>query len=133
MSANVTVPFSKYPHGGRHLLGPVKGGNCRRGYGLDFFRLTGIRACAYCGADLTSSYSAWLTMALDHAVPWRFGKELKVPEEWLDDFSNRLLACGACNGFANSTSPRFGLGAQGIPRNSSHFATKSFAIERLAS
>lgn len=103
----MTTPFSKYPDGGRKLLGPVTGANCRRGYGLQFFRLTGVGSCAYCRADLTGSYNAWLTIALDHAVPASLGQELKIPEKWLDDFSNRVLACGACNTFDNRYDPSF--------------------------
>jgi hypothetical protein len=107
MSDQITTPFAKYPGDGTRLLGPVTGANCRRGYGLQFFQLTGIGSCAYCGTNLAGSYNAWLTIVLDHAVPESVGQALKIREDWLEDLSNRVLACGACNTFDNRYEPSF--------------------------
>ena len=103
----MTTPFSKYPGGGRTLLGPVTGANCRHGFALQFFQLTDIGSCAYCRTDLVGSYNAWLTIVLDHAVPESMGQALKIREDWLEDLSNRVLACGACNTFDNRYKPSF--------------------------
>ena len=98
-------PFDQYPGGGRTLFGPVRGAICRRGYGLDFMRRTGQTACAYCGLDFSSSYEAWLTMALDHVVPASVCNNNGFPSGWSEDGSNRVLACAACNGFRNRYRP----------------------------
>lgn len=82
-------------------MGRVSGTNCRRGYGLQFMRTTGQTVCAYCGGDFASSYDTWLTMALDHVVPISVCIAMTLPSEWREDASNRVLACGACNGFRN--------------------------------
>ena len=97
----VKLPFENYPGEGRTLLGRVTGSNCRHEYGLKFMRKTGQTCCAYCGLDFAASYQNWLQMALDHVVPTRAGREKCIPEEWLDDISNKVLACAACNGFRN--------------------------------
>lgn len=94
-------PFSSYPQGGRSLLGRVTGANCRREYGLRFMKLTHLTKCAYCGMDFASSYEAWLNMALDHVLPVSVCNALGVPEEWREDYANRVLACAACNTFGN--------------------------------
>ena len=60
---------------------------------------------AYCGADFAASYTTWLTMALDHVVPTSVCNSLGVPDEWKEDCSNKVLACGACNGFRNRYKP----------------------------
>ena len=103
MNASNTAlqPFASYPEGGRALLGKVKGANCRHEYGLQFMRKTGQTCCAFCGLDFAASYQNWLQMALDHVVPTRTGTEKCIPAEWLDDSSNKVLACAACNGFRN--------------------------------
>jgi hypothetical protein len=95
------IPFNSYPGCGRELLELVKGSNCRREYGLQFMRLTGEKCCAYCDADLTAVYESWLTMALDHVVPASVCHAMHIPSKWCEDFSNTVLACGACNGFCN--------------------------------
>jgi hypothetical protein len=98
------LPFESYPHQGMKLLGRVRGSNCRHGYGLEFMRLTGQTRCAYCGMNLVATYESWLTMALDHVVPNRSG--LSLPEEWVEDYSNRVLCCTACNTFDNRYQPK---------------------------
>ncbi len=95
------TPFDGYPGGGRTLLGRVSGTNCRRGYGLQLMRITGQTVCACCGGDFASTYETWLTMALDHVVPTSVCVAMRIPFEWREDASNRVLACGACNGFHN--------------------------------
>lgn len=62
---------------------------------------TGQTACAYCGLDLANSFTNWLQMALDHVVPKSVCKKLLLQDEWVEDYTNRVLACGACNGFDN--------------------------------
>jgi hypothetical protein len=84
-AGNSDLPFLSYPHGGRKLLGPVKGGTCRRGYGLKFIELTGQHCCAYCGMDFAGAYGEWLQMALDHVVPVSTGKAKQIPDEWLEE------------------------------------------------
>jgi hypothetical protein len=98
-------PFDSYPDGGRKPLGQAKGSNCRRGYGLQFMVKTGQTNCAYCGSDLTASYEAWLTMALDHVVPAGVCLSMGISSELSEDFSNTVLACAACNGFCNRYRP----------------------------
>ena len=102
------LPFVFYPHQGRKLLGCVSGDNCRYGYGLKFQRLTGQDHCAYCGMNLVGSYENWLAMALDHVVPNSVCKSLGLPEEWNQDYSNRVLCCTACNTFGNRYKPEIG-------------------------
>jgi 5-methylcytosine-specific restriction endonuclease McrA len=94
-------PFAHYPGQGRHLLGSVGNGTCRHDYGLRFMRITGQTACAYCGLDFAANYCNWLQMALDHVIPTRTGTAKCIPTEWLNDTSNKVLACGSCNGFQN--------------------------------
>lgn len=101
------LPFVTYPGGGRRLLGQPGGANTRREDGLDFARITGATACPYCGTDFRSDYRAWLTLVLDHAVPSSVCRDLSIPTEWANDYANRVLACGACNGFDNKYRPKF--------------------------
>jgi 5-methylcytosine-specific restriction endonuclease McrA len=95
------LPFSQYPGQGRVLLGRRSGEACRHGYGLTLQTLTAISRCGYCGLDFTSSYQHWLLMQVDHAVPVKMGKRLRIPMNWLDDYANCVLACSACNTFDN--------------------------------
>ncbi len=44
-------------------------------------------------------------MALDHVVPKNVCKNFSLPEKWIEDCTNRVLACGACNGFDNQYKP----------------------------
>ncbi len=95
------LPFLKYPSHGRQLLGKRSVENSRRGYGLTLRRLTGQSSCAYCGMDLFDSYEHWLLLQVDHVIPTTVGKRLGIPLEWLEDYSNLVLACSACNSFDN--------------------------------
>jgi hypothetical protein len=99
------LPFTSYPQHGCALLGRTSKGNCRHGYGLKFIRLTKQSRCAYCGLDLLSEYENWLNMALDHVVPRNACLEWDLPEDWCEDYSNRVLCCAACNTFRNRYTP----------------------------
>jgi hypothetical protein len=100
-------PFDSYPHEGRALLGVVRGSNCRHGYGLQFMQITGQTSCAYCDKDLVCSRETWLNLALDHVVPTSICNGLGLVPDWVDDCANRVLACSACNGFANRFKPLY--------------------------
>ncbi|QDT95240.1 HNH endonuclease [Gimesia aquarii] len=93
------LPFDSYPNNGRNLLGKKSTENCRHGYGLKLQKLTGISNCGYCGISLTINYEQWLLMQVDHVLPTNMGNRLRISSEWLDDYSNCLLACSACNTF----------------------------------
>lgn len=95
------LPFRLYPGDGRQLLGKRSGGNSRRGYGLTLQRITGQTACTYCGVSLVDSYEHWLLMQVDHVVPSTMGKRLGITIDWMEDYSNMVLACSACNTFEN--------------------------------
>lgn len=95
------LPFDNYPHSGRTLLGRVSGANCRHEYGLKFMKKIRQTTCAYCGLDFAERFENWLQMALDHVVPASVGKGLCMPDEWVEDSANKVLACATCNGFKN--------------------------------
>ena len=99
--ASLVKPFAYYPGEGRALLGSVGNGTCRHHYGLRFMRITEQTTCAYCGLDFAANYRNWLQMALDHVVPTRTGTAKGISHEWLNDTSNKVLACAACNTFQN--------------------------------
>src|SRR5208283_4566111 len=61
--------------------------------------------CAYCDADLTATYEAWLTMTIDYVIPASVCTSMNIPEDWCWDYSNAVLACAACNGFCNQYMP----------------------------
>lgn len=100
------LPFSNYPYGGRKPLGRRRGLITRTVDGPEFMRITGTRHCAYCGLDMTKCYKDWLTMALDHVVPVSVCTKMGICVEWVWDYSNCVLACGACNGFCNRYQPQ---------------------------
>jgi hypothetical protein len=95
------MPFDSYPGEGRVPLGRIAGSNCRRGYGMTFIQVTGQTTCAYCGLDLVACFQAFLQMAIDHVVPKNVCRSLSLPDEWVEDCINKVLACWACNGFDN--------------------------------
>ncbi len=96
-------PFASYPGGGRVLLGRPRRGDetFRNGYGLNWFRTTRQRLCAYCGFDLLSSYHAWLLAAQNHVVPRQVAIGLGIPADLYEDAINLVMACSGCNGFGN--------------------------------
>jgi len=69
-------------------------------------RRTGQTKCAYCGMDLAAVYENWLTLALDHVVPHSACIAWGLPEEWREDYSNRVLCCTTCNTFGNRYTPQ---------------------------
>lgn len=92
------MPFDSYPGSGSELLGRCAGANCRHEYGLKLQRLTGQTTCAYCGLSLIDTYEHWLLMVVDHVIPARTGVAFGIPQSWLGDFCNTVLACSGCNG-----------------------------------
>ena len=99
------IPFELYPKQGKALLGPIRGSNCRKGYGLKLMKVTGQTSCAYCGISLVELYTNWLQMAVDHVVPQSVCKGFSLSSEWTHDASNCVLSCAACNGFGNRYKP----------------------------
>jgi hypothetical protein len=95
------LPFHRYPHEGKQLLGKIAGANARREYGLKLFRLTGIGTCAYCGLDLTGDYHHWLLLCVDHVVPVSVARQLEISTDFYSDAINMVLSCSGCNGFGN--------------------------------
>jgi hypothetical protein len=97
-------PFDSYPQGGQKLLGPPRrGAAVARGansYGHPIGDLCGWK-CAYCDADLATTYEAWLNLSVDHVVPRSTGKLLGLPDEWIEDTTNHVACCRTCNEFLN--------------------------------
>jgi hypothetical protein len=95
-------PFDKYPPKWTCESPPPRsGGNCRHEYGRKLMQETDQRACAYCGLSLVDTYEHWLLMAVDHVVPRKAGNKIGIPSDWLAAWANNVLACSACNTFAN--------------------------------
>ncbi|MEZ5943938.1 MAG: HNH endonuclease signature motif containing protein [Planctomycetaceae bacterium] len=99
--SSTPLPFDSYPDGGRKLLGRRSVTNSRRGYGLELRKLTNQTCCVYCGLDIYVSYENWLLLQVDHVIPTTVGKRLGIPSDWMEDYSNLVLACSGCNTFAN--------------------------------
>jgi hypothetical protein len=95
------LPFNKYPGGGREQLKQRRGLITRHVDGPEFMKITGVTHCAYCGLNMISEFTDWLTMALDHVVPVSVCKKMGIKLTWVWNYSNTVLACGACNGFCN--------------------------------
>ena len=93
------MPFDLYPQGGSEPLGIPQNGNgtARRGYGPPTFQVSGFH-CVYCGMDLGSSYSSWLSISVDHVVPRQIAW-YGARREWIDDRFNLVTCCRACNEF----------------------------------
>lgn len=94
-------PFDGYPGNGRQLLGKHRGTNCRHEYGLDLQRLTKQTSCAYCGISLIETYERWLMLSVDHVIPTKTGLATGIKPKWLEDMSNMVICCSACNSFGN--------------------------------
>ena len=86
MRTKESLSFKSYPGGGKERIGSPRGASCRREYGLRLTQIAGQHTCAYCGADFTSAYEFWLTMALDHVVPTHTARG----RARMDDASERL-------------------------------------------
>jgi hypothetical protein len=106
---DLPLPFTTYPTDETELLKTVwVGGNCRRGYGLKFIEKTHQTSCAYCNMPLTKCYDSWLTMVLDHVVPVSVCVGNSIRLDFCRSLANTVLACAACNGFANRYKPSSG-------------------------
>jgi len=103
---NQELPFTAYPGGGRELLKRRPGWNTRRSDGPEFMQITGAKSCAYCGLDMTGDFDNWLTMVLDHVVPVSVCQKMGIDGSLAWNYSNTVLACGACNGFCNRYEPK---------------------------
>ena len=94
-------PFDQYPNDGSEIMRKMKGGNSRRGYGLELQILTGQTECAYCGVSLVDDFYHWLLLSVDHVIPQKESQRLGIPIEWFDSYSNLVICCSGCNGFDN--------------------------------
>ena len=96
------LPFARYKGGGRQLLGRPKQGDltARHGYGPPVFSECGF-VCVYCGLDMSAPYTNWLQLSVDHVVP-SGSRARGYSVEWLEDISNLVTCCRACNEFSNA-------------------------------
>jgi hypothetical protein len=95
------LPFTRYSGGGRVSLGKPRQGDltARHGYGPPVFEQCGY-ACVYCGLDMAASFEAWLQLSVDHVVP-RQMKDRGYPAQLVEDLTNLVTCCRACNDFGN--------------------------------
>ena len=98
-------PFDDYPEGGRIILERKSSGNARQGYGRRLMEITNQESCAYCGVRLVDDYYHWLLLNADHVIPSNENRrhpiETGIPEDWIESYTNIVLACYGCNGFVN--------------------------------
>lgn len=101
--------FDSYPEWRDDIPQRLHGAQCRTGYGAELQRLTGQTRCAYCGMDLVDTFDHWLLLTVDHVIPLSTasGKSAKW-KPWLASIHNLVIACSACNGFANRFRPEVG-------------------------
>ena len=102
-------PFDKYEGKGKKLLGEIiYTGSSRKEYGIPVFRQCGLE-CVYCGMNFLV-YENWLNICIDHVIPtqslkyWKSKEEIEQNTEinrWIDDISNIVTSCRACNEFLN--------------------------------
>lgn len=95
------LPFDAYREGWRELLGAPRwgDGSSRRGYGVDVFSECGY-VCVYCGLDMDTTYEGWLQLSVDHVMPSHLANK-GYPAAWIEDITNMVTCCGACNEFLN--------------------------------
>lgn len=95
------LPFTRYEGGGRRLLGRPRQGDltARHGYGPPVFEQCGY-ACVYCGLDMRATFEGWLQLSVDHVIPRQMTR-LGYPVEWVEDITNLVTCCRACNDFGN--------------------------------
>lgn len=95
------LPFARYEGGGRAPLGipPQGDGTARHGYGPPVFAQCGY-ACVYCGLDMRESFESWLQLSVDHVIP-RQMRDRGYETAWIEDISNLVTCCRACNDFGN--------------------------------
>lgn len=98
---SAALPFHRYQGGGRVPLGRPRQGNAtaRRGYGLPVFEQCG-HTCVYCGLDMAATFDAWLQLSVDHVIPHQMAKA-GYPADLVDDITNLVTCCRACNDFGN--------------------------------
>ncbi len=97
-----SLPFDRYPNGGRTRLGrPAWGdGTARTGYGKPVFDACGY-SCVYCGLDMRASFENWLQLSVDHVVPAQMGRSGVYDSDLVEDLTNLVTCCRACNDFGN--------------------------------
>lgn len=95
------TPFDGYHGGGRTRLGKPKQGDltARHGYGPPVFEQCGYW-CVYCGLDMAASFENWLQLSVDHVVP-RQMKDAGFDAALIEDITNLVTCCRACNDFGN--------------------------------
>lgn len=95
------LPFVPYEGGGRKRLNKPAPGNltARTGYGLPVFRQCGY-VCVYCGLDMRATFENWLQLSVDHVIP-RQMKDHGFEEALIEDITNLVTCCRACNDFGN--------------------------------
>jgi hypothetical protein len=99
--AGEELPFARYQGGGRTPLGrPTQGDlTARHGYGPPVFEQCGY-GCAYCGLDMAASFENWLQLSVDHVVPRQMAGR-GFDAELVEDITNLVTCCRACNDFGN--------------------------------
>lgn len=95
------LPFRRYKGGGRTPQGKPRQGNAtaRHGYGPPVFEQCGY-ACAYCDLDMAASFEAWLQLSVDHVIPRQMAKA-GWQAALVEDITNLVTCCRACNDFGN--------------------------------
>ncbi len=84
------------------------------------------RACVYCGSDKQ--------LTVDHVVPLSRAREFGVKRSVLDNQSNRVAACAACNAEKGALSPHewFALHPEYRERFQREAKYLSNAVRRIA-
>ena len=54
----------------------------------------------YCGLDMAASFENWLQLSVDHVIP-RQMVNVGYPSELVEDITNLVTCCRACNDFGN--------------------------------
>jgi 5-methylcytosine-specific restriction endonuclease McrA len=97
----LSLPFNRYEGGGRTPLGRPRQGDtaARHRYGPPAFEQCGY-TCVYCGLDMASIFEAWLQLSVDHVIPRQMAN-LGYPVALVEDITNLVTCCRACNDFGN--------------------------------
>lgn len=95
------LPFGRYEGGGRQRLGKPRQGNAtaRSGYGPPVFDQCGYR-CVYCCLDMAAAFEYWLQLSVDHVIPRQMMDRGYEPA-LVEDITNLVTCCRACNDFGN--------------------------------
>ncbi|MCV0384727.1 MAG: HNH endonuclease [Erythrobacter sp.] len=96
-----SLPFDRYEGGGRRPLGKPRQGDltARHGYGPHVFAQCGFE-CVYCGLDMRESFESWLQLSVDHVIPRQMVSR-GYPMHLVEDITNLVTCCRACNDFGN--------------------------------